>query len=125
MRFLWIVFATVIVATMAAAQDIKLVANGKTVVSNPPPMMHEGRVFVPLRAAAEAVGGEVKYDAASKTIQICRGGLCSFLRQSDGITVNGRLLLGIRQVAEAVNVKVDWDPASRTVRLTARPPGLN
>jgi len=124
MRTLLVLVAVMMITTLAQAQDIRLVANGKTVVSDPPPMMHEGRVFVPLRAAAEAVGGEVKYDAASKTIQVCRGGLCSFLRQSDGITVNGRLLLGIRQVAEAVDVKVDWDAPHRTVRLTSKPPGL-
>lgn len=125
MRPCAIVLVVFSLASLAVAQDIKLIANGRRIISNPPPLLHEGRVFVPLRAAAEAIGGEVKYDAASKTIQVCRGELCSFLRQSDGITVNGRLLLGIRQVAEAMNVKVDWDPASRTVRLTARPPRLD
>lgn len=125
MRALMIVVVLMLMVTLAQAQDIRLLANGKAVVSTPAPMMHEGRVFVPLRAAAEAVGGDVKYDAASKTITICRGGLCSFLRQSDGITVNGRLLVGIRQVGEAVDVKVDWDANTRTVRLTGKPPGLN
>ena len=125
MRALMIVIVLMLMATLAQAQDIRLLANGKAVVSTPAPMMQEGRVFVPLRAAAEAVGGDVKYDAVSKTITICRGGLCSFLRQSDGITVNGRLLVGIRQVGEAVDVKVDWDANTRTVRLTGKPPGLN
>lgn len=122
MRAFVIVAATLAVATLAVADDIKLVANGKTVVSDPAPMMQDGHVYVPLRSAAEAVGGSVKYDAATKTVTICRGKICSFIRQSDGITVNGRLLVGIRQVAEAVDVNVDWDAATRTVRLTNKPP---
>ncbi|MCD6360666.1 MAG: copper amine oxidase N-terminal domain-containing protein [Armatimonadetes bacterium] len=122
MRMFTIVVLALASVTLAAGDDIKLVANGRLITSEPAPMMHEGHVYVPLRAAAEAVGGEVKYDAASKTVTICRGGVCSFIRQSDGITVNNRLLVGIRQVAEAVDVKVDWDAAARTVRLTTKPP---
>jgi len=122
MRALLIVLTILVVLGVASAANITLIANGKTVVSDPTPMMSEGHVYVPLRAAAEAVGGEVKYDAASKTVTICRGDVCSFMKQSDGITVNGRLLVGIRQVAEAVGVKVDWDAATKTVRLTNKPP---
>lgn len=122
MRTLPIAMTILVALGVAAAGDITLIANGKTVVSDPAPMMSDGHVYVPLRAAAEAVGGEVKYDAASKTVTICRGPICSFMRQSDGLTINGRLLVGIRQVAEAVGVNVDWDAASRTVRLTNKPP---
>ena len=121
MRKLLVVLTVLVALSVATASDITLIANGKTVVSDPAPMMSEGHVYVPLRAAAEAVGGEVKYDAASKTVTICRGDVCSFMKQSDGITVNGRLLVGIRQVAEAVGVNVDWDAATKTVRLTDKP----
>ena len=121
MRRLLVVLTVLVALSVATASDITLIANGKTVVSDPAPTMSEGHVYVPLRAAAEAVGGEVKYDAASKTVTICRGDVCSFMKQSDGITVNGRLLVGIRQVAEAVGVNVDWDAATKTVRLTNKP----
>lgn len=119
MRTTLVVLTILVALSVAVAGDITLIANGKTVVSDPAPMMNEGHVYVPLRAAAEAVGGEVKYDAVSKTVTICRGDICSFMRQSDGLTINGRLLVGIRQVAEAVGVNVDWDAATRTVRLSA------
>ena len=122
MRALLIVLTILVVLGVASAANITLIANGKTVVSDPAPMMNDGHVYVPLRAAAEAVGGEVKYDAACKTVTICRGDVCSFMKQSDGITVKGRLLVGIRQVAEAVGVKVDWDAATKTVQLTNKPP---
>jgi len=101
-----------------AADDITLVANGTTIIAEPPPTMHESRVYVPLRAAAEAVGAKVEYDAAGKRVTICKGAICTLVWQSEGITVNGRLLIGIRQVGEALNARVDWDAPSRTVRIT-------
>ena len=111
--------ALMIAATAWAQGDITLVANGKTISSDPPATLLEGRVYVPLRAAAEAVGGKVEYDAASKRVTICKGALCTFVMQSEGITIDGRLLIGIRQVGEALDAKVDWDGGSRTVRITA------
>ena len=119
MRKTIVLLAVVAIATTAWAQSgIRLVANGKTVMCDPAPTMSEGHVYVPLRAAAEAVGGEVEYDAATKRVNICKGEMCTIVRQSEGITVDGRLLVGIRQVGEALDAKVDWDGATRTVHIT-------
>lgn len=119
MRTLILVLALMATALVSSAQDtITLIANGRTIVSNPAPLLHEGRVYVPLRVAAEALGGEVKYDAANKRVQICRDDFCTFVMQSEGLTVNGRLLIGIRQVGEALNARVDWDAKLRCVRIT-------
>ncbi|MGI5818507.1 MAG: copper amine oxidase N-terminal domain-containing protein [Armatimonadota bacterium] len=114
-----VLIALALGATAWAQGSISLVANGKNVHSDPPPMMHNNRVYVPLRAAAEAVGGEVEYDAATKRISVCKGDMCTFIMQREGLTVNGRLLVGIRQVGEALDARVDWDGASRTVRINA------
>jgi hypothetical protein len=111
--------ALAIAATAWAQGDITLVANGKTIQCDPAPTMHDGHVYVPLRAAAEAVGGKVEYDAEAKRVTICKGDMCTAVMQDEGITVDGRLLVGIRQVGEALNAKVDWDGDSRTVRITA------
>jgi len=120
MRRTIILLAVVAFAATAWAQgSITLVANGTTIHSDPPPMIHEGRTYVPLRAAAEAVGGKVDYDAATKRVTICKGAMCTLVMQDDGITVDGRLLVGIRQVGEALDAKVDWNGATRTVRITA------
>mgnify|MGYP001115282772 CR=1 FL=1 len=120
MRRLIVMLAVVaFAATVWAQGGITLVANGRTVESEPPPTMHEGHVYVPLRAAAEAVDGKVEYDAAAKRVTICRGDLCTCVMQDEGITVDGRLLVGIRQVGEALNARVDWDGATRTVRIIA------
>ncbi|MFO8081425.1 MAG: copper amine oxidase N-terminal domain-containing protein [Armatimonadota bacterium] len=119
MRKTILLLAVVAFAATAWAQGgISLVANGNTVVCDPSPTMHDGHVYVPLRAAAEAVDGEVEYDAATKRVNICRGEMCTIIMQNEGITVDGRLLVGIRQVGEALNAKVDWDGNTRTVHIT-------
>lgn len=119
MRKTIILLAVAAVAATAWAQgSITLVANGQTVRSDPPPTLHNGRVYVPLRAAAEAVGGDVEYDARARRVTVCRGDLCTMIMQNEGLTVNGRLLVGIRQVGEALDARVDWDGATRTVRIT-------
>jgi len=101
-----------------AQTGISLVANGEIVVCDPAPTLHNDHVYVPLRAAAEAVGGDVEYDAAAKRVTLCRGPMCTIVMQSDGITVDGRLLVGIRQVGEALNARVGWDAPTRTVTIT-------
>ncbi len=119
-RELTMLLALLVAATVwAQGSDIALLANGNTVDSDPPPTMREGHVFVPLRAAAEALGARVEYDADARRVTICRGAMCTFVMQDEGLTVDGRLLVGIRQVGEALNAKVDWDGDTRTVRITA------
>ena len=118
MRAVLILIAMLVAAGCCAADDITLLANGKRVTSSPAAVLHEGHVYVSLRAAAEAIGAEVEYDAAAKRVTICRGSMCTFVLQREGITVDGRLLIGIRQVAEALNAKVDWRGATRTVAIT-------
>lgn len=119
MRRTIILLAAVALAATAWAQgSVTLVANGETIHSDPPAMIQDGRTYVPLRAAAEAVGGKVEYDAATKRVTICKGAMCTMVMQNEGITVDGRLLVGIRQVGEALDAKVDWDGATRMVRIT-------
>jgi len=107
------------------AEDVvKLVANGRAVKSDPAPMLKDGHVYVPLRAAAQAVGGSVSYEPELKQVQICRGPICTFVAQSDGLTMDGRLFVGIRRLGQALQCKVDWDNATKTVIITSAPPGL-
>ncbi len=120
MRVTGILLLAILIATtaIAAGHTVTVVANGRTVPADPPATIVEGRTYVPLRAAGEAVGATVDYDAAARIVTICRGDLCTVVRQDDGITIDGRLLIGIRQVGEALDAKVDWDAAARTVHIT-------
>lgn len=117
MRALLVSVALMVTCGCWAAAEVTLVANGRAIASDPPPLLQEGHVYVPLRAAAEAVGGEVAYDAVAKRVTICRQTMCTVVMQSEGITLNGRLLVGIRRVAEALDAQVGWDGPSKTVRI--------
>lgn len=119
MRVLVVVLTVAAIALAVSAQGtITLVANGRVIASDPPPQLHEGHTYVPLRVAAEAIGGKVEYDARTKRVTVCRGDTCTFVMQNEGLTVNGRLLIGIRQVGEALNARVGWDGGQRCVRIT-------
>ncbi|MGC9319719.1 MAG: copper amine oxidase N-terminal domain-containing protein [Armatimonadota bacterium] len=118
MRFMTVAVVIAVTLVCWAADGISLVANGKTIHPDTPPRLHAGRVYVPLRAAAEAVDGEVTYSPQAKRVTICRGDVCTFVRQREGLTINGRLLVAIRQLGEALNARVDWDSSTRTVQIT-------
>jgi hypothetical protein len=53
-----------------AAQPIKLVVNGREVLSDPPPQMIGNRVFVPIRFVAEALGAKVEWDEQGQAVKI-------------------------------------------------------
>jgi predicted RNA-binding Zn ribbon-like protein len=116
---------TVTISSGPATSTAKLVANGRDVKPDPPPMLRGGHVYVPLRAAAKAVGGEVTYYPDTRQVRICTSDLCTFVEQSDGLTVNRRLFVGIRKLAQALQCKVDWDNRKKAVIITSAPPTLH
>lgn len=73
-----------------AAQPIRLVVNGREVKADPPPQMIGGRVFVPIRFVAEALGAKVEWDGNNQVVIISQGqtptsssALPSWLSQED------------------------------------------
>jgi hypothetical protein len=59
----------VLLAGAGYAQNvIGIVVNGNEVTSDVPPQIVDGRVLVPLRAVAEALGANVDWDAASQSV---------------------------------------------------------
>lgn len=59
----------VLLAGAGYAQDvIRIVVNGNEVSSDVPPQIVDGRVLVPLRTVAEALGAQVNWDAASQSV---------------------------------------------------------
>ncbi len=53
-----------------ASNPIRLIVNGTEVPSDPAPQMIGGRVFVPVRFVAEALGAKVEWDDKTKTVNI-------------------------------------------------------
>ncbi len=67
---LFIGFTFAVTSLGFAAQSIKLIVNGREILSNPPPQMIGGRIFVPIRFVAEALGAEVQWDNTRNTVII-------------------------------------------------------
>ncbi len=90
----------------------------------------QGRVLVPLRRCLEAIGAEVSYDAASRSVRATRNGTALELvidsptLWTDGVPkildtaprlLEGRTYVPVRAVYEAFGLQVTWHDRSRTV----------
>ncbi len=124
--------------TLFAAHGVFAVGvrvNGSEIVfseSDGAPFIENGRTLVPLRAAAEAYGAAVGYDAENGaaiiekdgvTVTVPIGGSYVY-RNGEPIKnevaaqlVNGRTYLPIRVVMEAFGAEVGWDSASSAVTV--------
>jgi len=65
-----VVFACATMPTAAAENPIRLIVNGKTIQTDVPPQMMEGRVMIPIRGVAEALGAEVKWDEENRVVMV-------------------------------------------------------
>ncbi len=127
-------------ALVLAASPITIVVDGVPVPTpDVPPVIEGGRVLVPIRFVAEAMGFAVDWDPhlgaelkqGTTTIQLFPGvaaarvnGRAVYLDVAPKI-VSGRLLVPVRFVAEATGARVAWDDVSRSVTIASpvAPPG--
>lgn len=120
MRILTLALLALSTAAVAHAADVpvSVYVNGQLQSYDPPALMRDGTVYVPLRAGAQSLGIDVKWDAGRKVAQICTDTGCTFIMQNEGITQNGRLLLPLRKMGEATGSRVMWDAQQKAVRIT-------
>jgi hypothetical protein len=140
--------STVRVQGENATTEVTNLADGQTVINvtvnndavafdkSAMPMMLGGRVMVPLRGVVERLGGNVKYESATKVITGAQPNLERQFRlrlNSPEALLNGknltldapaRVLRGttyvpLRFVSEALGADVRWDAAKRTVTIMA------
>ncbi|MEW6172953.1 MAG: stalk domain-containing protein [Bacillota bacterium] len=57
-------------ASATAAQNIRILVNGKEIVSDVPPQVVKGRALVPLRVISEALGADVSWGDTSNTVTV-------------------------------------------------------
>lgn len=109
---------------------VKVKVNDKPIIFDVAPIISEGRTLVPLRYIFEALGAEVKWDAATRTVTGSKGSNKIVLRIDskeavvNGETreldvpatiVNGRTLVPARFISESLGAEVLWDGDSKTV----------
>jgi len=125
---------TVPVAAQAPVSPTSVSAtfNGKAITFSEQPLLSHGRLLVPYRPIAEAIGAVVGYEAATKTVKVTKGTNTYLLPlESKTATLNGvpvaldepaRVVKGvtmvpIRFVSENLGVDVKYDAAKQTVSL--------
>jgi hypothetical protein len=122
------------VAATAFAADIGVSVDGRALSLDQGPVVSGGRVLVPLRGIFEAMGANVHYNPADRSVDAQRGAtqlhlvLDSTQATLNGRpvtldvpaqTIGGRTLVPIRFVSEALGAHVDWNAAARAVAITS------
>lgn len=114
----------------ALPKDIFVTVNHVPVWFDQPPTIVNDRTLVPLRAIFEAMGAEVNWDPATRTVTAVRGeDKLSLVIDTNIINKNGkdfeidvpamiigdRTMVPARAIAESLGASVDWNPHTRTV----------
>ncbi|MGQ9512967.1 stalk domain-containing protein [Thermodesulfitimonas sp.] len=127
------IFFALATATPALAVPTALVVNGRPLQPDVPPVCENGRLLVPLRTAAEALGATVTYDATARTVTVKKQGAlitlgvgAAWARAGDQTltlevpaqVAGGRVLVPLRFLGEALGAYVSWNPVAQAVYLS-------
>lgn len=108
--------------------EVSIVINGQTLDNDPPPLLMDGRVLIPLRKVFNALGADVVYE--NKIITAQRGSQIVVLSPNvtqakindEEVTfdvppalVNGLTYVPLRFVAQALGDQVSYDPKNKTI----------
>jgi len=109
--------------TAFAASPIKIVIDGKEVVSDVAPVVENGVTLVPLRVISESLGADVVWTSSTRTVTIKTAAYTVVFRQnSSSFTVNGaaktlevpcksiggRTMIPLRAFAESIGAEVSY-----------------
>ena len=128
---------TVASAAFAADNEPSVYLNGERMTFDVNPFIEDDRTLVPMRAIFEAVGANVQWDDADRTVHAIRekdGEVSLVSLQIDSATafvnsaahtldvpakiVGDRTFVPLRFVVESLGEKVEWDGANYAVRIT-------
>ena len=129
------IFMYVFVATadVVAAEEMKIMVDGRMLEFDVMPQNVNGRILVPLRAIFEEMGAVINWDDGTKTVTAAKGNteIVLVIGNSNptingeiveidqpGIIVDGRALAPLRFVSEAFGGSVAWDASKSTAYIT-------
>ncbi|WP_237167899.1 copper amine oxidase N-terminal domain-containing protein [Paenibacillus yonginensis] len=116
-----------------AASPIKIIIDGKELVTDQAPLITGGRTFVPLRGIFEALDASVLWNNSTKTVTAYKDGTTVVLKlgankatinsqtvylDAPAVSKNGRTLVPLRFVSESLGQNVEWQPASSRVVIS-------
>ncbi len=129
---LFAAISTLASSVAIAATDIKIKINGEELLCNPPAMVEEDRLLVPMRAIFEKLDAQVNWDDETRTITAAREDFIILMQIGNHrMFINGeeisldvppkivseRTLVPARAVSEAFNIPVDWNEETREVNI--------
>ncbi len=123
------------VVNVVPRHDITVIVDGKTVSFDQPPVLHNGRTMVPLRAIFEAINATVDWYANTQTAigkkgndtvhisigsdMLLKNGKVKYL-DVPAMLPGGRTLVPARAIAESFDCDVKWDGTTKTVTITTK-----
>ncbi|GAC1387792.1 MAG: hypothetical protein NVSMB31_00670 [Vulcanimicrobiaceae bacterium] len=134
------IIALIVSAALAFSKPVELRVDGQHIVTDVPPVTQDHEVFVPLRAIAEALGADTRFESKhgdSDEVEVIRGDQTLRLHLGkknatlNGSTmtlhhaplrVRGRVMIGMHAISRAFSVKTRYD--RRTARIDVDTPGV-
>ena len=144
MRIFWklaalpLALAFVLPAAGSAQSAVSVFVNGQRMSFDQPPIVQNGRVFVPLRGVFQQLGASVVYNngqinatGRGRTISLTIGSTTAVVDGQQQIldvapfVVGDRTLVPLRFIAQSLGAQVNWDDSSSAVTITTngRNPG--
>jgi len=120
------------------ADEVTVMVNGKSVVSDVPAVNVSGNIMLPFRAIFHSLGvsdSAIKWNQNSRSIEVRNGNTYLFLVIGNAgalvneklLTLNaapyienGRTYVPIRFVSEALGADVKWNGTTKTVTITKK-----
>lgn len=116
----------------AMGQDVAVKIDGNSINLSSAPVIKDGVTLVPVRGIVEALGGEVSYDAASKTVKIkttdrtisfpvgareAKNNNMTEAMEAPAQIVNGSIMVPVKFLAEAVGAKLDYNEVGKIINI--------
>jgi intracellular proteinase inhibitor BsuPI/copper amine oxidase-like protein len=126
--------AMAVISPARAVETVRIAYQGQVVTTSAPVVRSAGGTLVPLRATVGALGGELQWNAATKTAVVEHGGRrFEVAPGSRGARLDGRVLTGalaprmaqgqllvpLAVVDRLFGVRGQWLPAQRLLRFAA------
>lgn len=109
-----------------------IIAKGRSMKFDTPPVIKDGRTLIPVRALSEAFGATVAWDPVEKKVTISNESTQIILNLNsntayvNGVevtidaaptSINSRTVVPLRFITETLGLKVDWDDETNTVEI--------
>ncbi len=130
---IWTPETTASIVEIPIVNPIKVKYNGSLLSLDTEPIIQNGRLLVPIRPIAEAMGAAVNWDQSTQTAVLTLGikevriTIDKKTAYVDGKPVmldvpaqvtNGRTMVPLRFIGEGLGAKVDWDKDTSTASIT-------